>query len=73
MVARLAGVFGEPAGVTPCAGLKKAVAEGIVDPADYDGNRRKQEFLTSTERFEELLELWRSERRRLGIVVPTDL
>jgi threonine synthase len=32
-LARGAGVFGEPAGVTGLAGLKKAVATGIVDPA----------------------------------------
>jgi threonine synthase len=32
-VARAAGVFGEPAGVTACAGLKRAAAEGRVDPA----------------------------------------
>jgi threonine synthase len=30
MTARLGGVFGEPAGVTGVAGLKKAVEQGIV-------------------------------------------
>lgn len=29
--ARLGGVFGEPAGVTGVAGLKKAIAQGLVD------------------------------------------
>jgi len=32
-VARGAGVFGEPAGVTTWAGLKEAVRQGRVDPA----------------------------------------
>ncbi len=32
LTARLGGVFGEPAGVTGVAGLKKAVAQGIVKP-----------------------------------------
>jgi threonine synthase len=32
-VARGAGVFGEPAGVTPWAGLKTAVRQGLVDPS----------------------------------------
>jgi threonine synthase len=32
-VARGAGVFGEPAGVTSYAGLKKAVQQGKIDPA----------------------------------------
>ncbi len=30
--ARLAGVFGEPAGIAGVAGLKKAVTQGVVDP-----------------------------------------
>ncbi len=32
LTARLGGVFGEPAGVTGVAGLKKAIASGIVKP-----------------------------------------
>jgi len=34
LTARLGGVFGEPAGVTGVAGLKKAIAGGIVRPDD---------------------------------------
>jgi threonine synthase len=34
LTARLGGVFGEPAGVTGVAGLKKAIAEGIVKGSD---------------------------------------
>jgi len=30
--ARLAGVFGEPAGIAGVAGLKRAIAQGVVDP-----------------------------------------
>jgi threonine synthase len=32
LTARLGGVFGEPAGVAGIAGLKKAIAQGIVKP-----------------------------------------
>lgn len=34
MTALLAGVFGEPAGVAGVAGLKKAIAEGVVKPTE---------------------------------------
>ncbi len=34
ITARLGGVFGEPAGVAGVAGLKKAIAEGIIAPAE---------------------------------------
>jgi threonine synthase len=34
MLARAAGVFGEPAGVAGLAGVKRAVAEGIIDRAE---------------------------------------
>lgn len=34
MLARKAGVFGEPAGVAGAAGVKQAVASGIIDPAE---------------------------------------
>jgi threonine synthase len=34
LTARVGGVFGEPAGVAGVAGLRKALAEGIIRPAD---------------------------------------
>ena len=34
MMARKAGVFGEPAGVAGAAGVKRAVASGIIDPSE---------------------------------------
>jgi threonine synthase len=34
MLARKAGVFGEPAGVAGAAGVKRAVESGIIDPSE---------------------------------------